>query len=102
MRKWLNHVGQNIKDFHDLIQRSRIEKIDAIEKVKRLRKLMPVLKKQSKVELEYYKNMEPYEMESRKVLKNRIKRILMVSQKPKNDQKIDPNELYRGTKRRLS
>lgn len=62
-----------------MIHNSRMKTIQKIIQVEKLQKLNSKLKPMKKVTLDYFKDMEPYELRVRDVIKKRISRFYKVS-----------------------
>ena len=77
----------SLVNFHELVNQTRMDKFADINHVNRLQSMMPKLNSHKNTEMQYYKNLEKYEIIQRNLLKLRIKNLLMV-------QKISPKKKY--------
>lgn len=61
-----------------MIAQAKVKKLMALDVIKKIRKNMPRVSDTRNAKMKYYKDMEEYEIISRKLLRNRIKKTLMV------------------------
>lgn len=67
-----------MENFHGVIAQAKVKKLMALDVIKKIRKNMPRVSDTRNAKMKYYKDMEEYEIISRKLLRNRIKKTLMV------------------------
>jgi hypothetical protein len=73
-----------IYDFSDMIEETKDFKRYQLENLTKLEESAPDPKSNRNLDMQYYQEMEPYELMCRKVLKSRIKQVLMVRKIFKN------------------
>ena len=66
-------------EFSEIVEDTKDLKRHQLDYLHRLESVIPVPKRNTNQNMEYYKDMEAYELISRNVMKNRIKKLLMVN-----------------------
>lgn len=77
--RYQNSSKNAIYDFNDMIEETKDFKRYQLLNLTKLEASAPDPKAAKNLEMQYYQDMEPYELLCREVLKSRIKQVLMVN-----------------------